>query len=205
MEAAQRPSTAWYWWAAVLVLVGVVGAAAWGFGTYRMLQHRLDALPRTGVPGEVTVGVDGPTGLTVFYEDPNAPGTFIVQADAIGDNTLASSPVTVTVTGPSGPVPTAAYATDLRFDVNGRVATALKTFDAPTAGTYTVQVAGDVPAGVQVSVGHVVDTGLLANAAGAIVLFIASIPIGLIVVLVTAVRRRRAPQPVEAPPPLTRV
>lgn len=192
MQTTRRPSTAWFWGAAGLALVGLVGAAVWGFLTYRNLQNRLDELPRTDVPGQVSFEVTEPQGMTVYYEDPDASGTFAVRASNRDGNTLAVSPVDVTITGPSGPVGVADYETDLRFDVDGRVATALATFEAPAAGTYRVDVVGDVPTAARVSVGDVVDLGLLANAAGAVVLFVGTILAAGVIVLV-AVKRTRPP------------
>ncbi len=206
MASARRPSARWFWFAGGLAILGVIGAVAWGFLTYSSLENRLEALPRTAVPGQVAVQVDQPQGMTIFYEDPQASGTFIVQASRGESRTLADAPVTVTVTGPSGSVPTAVYENDLRFHVSGRVATALATFDAPVAGTYTVRVAGDVPAGSRVSVGDVVDAGLIASFVGAVVLFVATLAAAAITVLVVAIRRLRQPTPVdETAPPLAHV
>lgn len=193
MGSIRRPSTTWFWAAGLLAFVGVVGALVWGALDYQQLQNRLDALPRTTVPGEATVDVSGPQGLTVYYEDPSADGGFVVKAN--DTSTLPVSPVDLTVTGPSGAtITTAPYETDLRFDVGDRVAVAMATFDAPTAGTYTITVAGDdVPAGARVSVGDVVDVGLIANLVGAIVLLVGTWLIALLMVIVVAVMRSRRP------------
>lgn len=193
MRSIRRPSTTWFWVAGLLAFVGLVGAVVWGVLDYQELQNRLDALPRTTVPGVATVDVSAPQGLTIYYEDPSADGGFVVQAD--NTSTLRFSPVEVTVTGPSGEtIPTAPYETDLRFDVGDRVAVALATFDAPTGGTYTVTVAGDdVPAGARVSVGDVVDVGLIANLVGAIVLLVGTWMIALPMAIVVAVMRSRRP------------
>lgn len=172
-------------WTAVAILVaGVVGSVAWGLLTYESLQGRLEALPRTDVPGEVTVEVDQPQGLTIFYEDQASEQGFVVRSNRI--STITSSPVELSVTGPSGPLELARYERDLRLDVDGRVATALATFDADAAGTYTVHVAGESSDGVMVSVGDVVTPGLLANFVGAVALFL----VGLVAATVTFIIAR---------------
>ena len=102
MEPVRHPSTGWYWIAAGLALVGVLGAIALGAVGYVQLQDRLEALPRTDVPGTVTVDVDGPQGVTVFYEDPTQGGFVARAGDA---NTLRFSPVDLAVTGPDGATP----------------------------------------------------------------------------------------------------
>lgn len=172
-STTRHPSPRWAWPTAALALVVLVGAVVWGLVTYDGLQDRLDALHRTAVPGQLTLEVEGPAGLTIFYEDPDAAADFVVRSNQA--STIDVSPVDVSVTGPSGPVTLARYERDLRFDVDGRVATALATFDAPEAGRYTLDVAGDAPAGAMVAVGDVVDASLMANAAGAVVLFVASL------------------------------
>lgn len=183
MATTRRSSTRRAWTAAALVLAALIGAAVWGLLTYQDLQERLDALPRTTVPGEVTVDVTDAHGLTVFYEDPEAPTGFVVRSSQT--TTISSSPVDLSVLGPSGPVTLTRYDRDLRFDVDDRVATALMTFDAPEPGRYTLRATGDVPAGSMVSVGDVVDGGLLASTAGAIGLFVASIVAGAVIVVLS--------------------
>lgn len=206
MRPARRSSTAWFGGAAGLVLAGLIGAAVWGFLTYQNLQNRLDGLPRTDVPGRISFEVTEPQGMTVYYEDPDASGTFAVRASNRDGNTLAVSPVDVTITGPFGPVAVADHETDLRFDVDGRVATAVATFEAPAAGTYRLDVVGDVPTAARISVGDVVDSGLLANAAGAVIVFVGTILAAGVIFLVVAVKRTRPPTSIdEDARPLARV
>lgn len=170
-----------------LALAGIVVAVAWGILGYHMLQSRLDDLTRTGIPGQVAVNVTDPGGLTIFYEDPTAAGGFLVQAGR--STALTGAPVDVSVTDPTGQtVTTASYQHDLRFTHDGRTVIALATFEAPSAGSYTLNVQGSVPDGAMLSVGRIVDLGLLANAAGAVVVFIASLG-ALVVAWVVGARK----------------
>ena len=182
-------STGWLSVARWLALAGVIGAIVLGLFSYQTLQNRLDALSRAAVPGQVTIEIPEPhQGLTIYYEDPTARGGFVVQAG--GSNTLASSPLDLTVTGPSGEsVATVPYEGDLRFNHDGRVVTALATIDTPTAGTYTVQASGNVPPTAMVSVGRVVDFGLIAAWTGTIALFVGSLLLILVTVTVAAIKR----------------
>lgn len=192
----RRPSTTWFWIAGALALAGMVGGIALGLHTYRLYEGRLDALARSAVPGEVTLEVAEPQVLTIHYEEPRISGGFAVRwNDVVGDGPV-ESPVGLEVTGPSGsPIPTVAYGSDLSFDVGGRVATALATFDATEPGTYTVEATGDVPEDARVSVGHVVDGGMVARVVGAVLVFVGTLLVAALMVVVVAYRRSRTPQP----------
>ena len=186
-----RISSQWLWVARWLALVGMVGATVLGFVSYQDLQDRLTALPRTAVPGSVTVDVHEPLELTIFYEDPMARGGFVVQAG--GSSTLASSPVDLAVSGPTGEsVAAVPYERDLRFGHDGRIVIAVATIDIPTAGAYTVHVSGNVPPAALVSVGDVIDPRLIVEAAGAITLFGGSALALVIIMTVAAIGHRRA-------------
>jgi hypothetical protein len=186
-----QTSTGWLQVARWLALAGVIGAVVWGFFSYQLLQDRLDALSRTTVPGQVTVEALETEGLTIYYEDPTAPGRFLVRASA--SNTLVSAPVGLAVTGPSGAaVPTAPYERDLRFRHDGRDIIALATVDLPAAGTYVIQASGSVPPTAMVSAGQVIDFPLIANAAGAVTLFLGSLVVVLATSVVGAFTRSRA-------------
>jgi hypothetical protein len=204
MTTMRRERTVWVSVLLWLSLAGLIGAIAWGFFSYGALQDRLANLPRAAVPGQVTVDVPEPQTLTIFYEDPTADGTFVVQTS--GSNTITVSPVELTVTAPSGEeVAIAPYERDLRFDYDGRVLTAMATIDASTVGTYTVEASGDTPPSAQISVGHVVDVGLIAHAVGVIGLFLASLAGVATAGVLIAVRRRRVESSDESERPLVGV
>lgn len=94
------------------------------------------------------------------------------------------------VTGPSGQtVQTSQYEHDLRFTHDGRTVAALSTFEADTPGSYAIDVSGTVPSTARVSVGDVVELGLVVNGGGAIALFVGSL---LATLVLAAIRRRRA-------------
>ena len=65
----------------------------------------------------------------------------------------------------------------------------MATIDTPTAGTYTVQASGNVPPTAMVSVGGVVDFGLITAWTGTIALFVGSLLLILVTVTVAAIKR----------------
>jgi hypothetical protein len=199
VESSRRTPPVWLSIFLGLSVVGLIGAMAWAFFSYRGLEDRLAEMSRTVVPGEVAIEVTEPDTLTIFYEDPTGTGTFVVQSS--GSNTLAALPVELTVTGPSDQTVTVSrYERDLRFDYDGRVATAIAVFDATTAGTYNVQAIGDGPAMAQVSVGHVVDVGLVANVVAVVSLFLISVVGVAVSIALVVVRRGRTAPTDEAEP-----
>lgn len=204
METVRRTRTVWPWVLFWISLAGLIGAMVWGVFSYRGLEDRLAELSRAVVPGQVDIEVTEPDTLTIFYEDPTADGTFVVQSG--GSNRLSALPVELTVTGPTGEgVTVAPYERDLRFDYDGRVLTAIAVIDATTAGTYNVQATGDVPALAEVSVGHVVVVGLVANVVGVVCLFLVSVlGVTVAVAVIFAKRGRIAPSD-EAERPLVGV
>ena len=204
MQTVRHTPTVWPWVLFWISLAGLIGAMAWGFFSYRGLEDRLAELSRAVVPGQVDIEVTEPDTLTVFYEDPTSDGTFVVQSG--GANTLSALPVELTVTGPSGErVTVAPYERDLRFDYDGRVLTAIAVIDATTAGTYNVQATGDVPTLAQVSVGHVVVVGLVANAVGVVGLFLVSVLGVTVAVAMIVAKRGRITSSDEAERPLVGV
>jgi hypothetical protein len=192
VDAGRSPSTAWYWGAGVLGLASLITAIALGWGSYQLLQDRLEGLARTAVPGTIVVQVEGEEAVTVFYEDPTADGGFVVQAR--GTSSPGPTPVDLSVTDPNGRVvATRPYGSDLRFDMRDRVAIASAVFDAPSAGSYTVEVTGDAPVAARVSAGSVVDAGMIARLIGVIALFVGPPIVALVIAVVVAVQRSRTP------------
>ncbi len=174
-----------------LALVGVIVAIVWGFLGYRMLQDRLASLARTPVPGQVTIHTDGPQRVTLFYEDPTAPGGFVVRAGDSG--TPASAPIDIAVTDQAGrSAATTPYGRDLRFTHRGRTVIALATLDVPAAGSYTIRAGGDVATGAGIAVGTVVDAGMLINGIGAVVVFVLGILALAVVIIAPRITSGRA-------------
>lgn len=200
METLRHERRFKFWILLLVSIVGLIGSMVWGFLSYVALQDQLAAMPRSDVPGQLAIDVVEPQTLTIFYEDPTVDAAFLVESS--GASMFEAAPVELTVVGPSGGrVETAPYERNLRFDYDGRVLTALATIEMSSTGTYTIDVAGDVPVEAQISVGHIVDVGLIASVIGVVGLFVASV-VGIVVaVVMMAVRggRRKSPERAERP------
>lgn len=175
--------TTGYWVGAVAIVVGVVLAAAVavsGLGSAFETLRFPRAVDSTG---------------NVYVDEPGGKIVFVIGPDRLTAGQVI--PGVVMVTGPSGgAVTTASYVgsrvntgTDPRTGAFG-VAVAVATFEATQPGSYRVT-AANLPPGTTLGVGDgiVVATGfLIGGTVGSAVLVLG----GLILVIVTAVRRSRA-------------
>jgi hypothetical protein len=72
-QASKRPSTAGYWVAAIVAMLGLTAAFLWGAVGVSTTQDRVDGLDRLAVPGATTVSVTDP-GTMVMYHESAAEG-----------------------------------------------------------------------------------------------------------------------------------
>lgn len=187
-----RPSTLGYWLAAAIVVIGLIGggvlAVATGIGAY----DRLTDLPRTTVPGDLSVEVDEAGDQLVYY---------------LGDRDTTWRELGLRVSAPGGePVAVRTYLPTiklgsgdrrddgLRRDARDRGAhrVVIATFDADTAGTYTVSTTAPAEQGAELAVGEnlVRPALILLAVAGGVAL--AGLAGGVTLFVVTGARRSRA-------------
>jgi len=197
LQARKRPSTAGYWVAAVVAVLGLTAAFLWGAVGISNTQDRVDGLDRAAVPGQVTVSVTDPATILVYHEsagevagsvEPTANARIAATQWDPGTRTIVTVPsagVTPTwqqlglmVTGPRGAiVPVATYRSSARYDLDpGRAGRAVATFQATTAGPYRVSAAGATEARATLAVGDDIARSLVLTRLGATIL-------GLITVL----------------------
>ena len=68
LHASKRPSTAGYWVAAVVAVLGLIAAFLWGAVGFSNTLDRVDGLDRLAVPGATTVSVTDPGTMVVYHE-----------------------------------------------------------------------------------------------------------------------------------------
>jgi hypothetical protein len=170
----RRPSKAWYWVAAAIVLLGVSTGVAWGALTTLRTHERAQDLPRTGLPGRLEVRAVGGTSTLIFFEGEGKP-----SPEDLG----------LTVTGPDGsPVTVRPYDLGMEYEIAGCTGTPVASFSASSAGTYTVTAQKPSGAGA-ISVGDNFVRAQAVNIVGALALIAASITLGLVIVAVAIVKR----------------
>jgi hypothetical protein len=172
----RRPSTAGYGLAVVIPVVGLLAGSGWGITAYLGMQRQIDDLVRVGVPGQTVVSIPEAGERVLYYE---------------GSEPISLTDLAPQVSAPDGTlVRVEAYDLDLRYDApGGGVGQAIGTFDADSPGRYEVRIDGTAPSGAEVAVGETIANSELGSVVGAMLLIFSSIGVGVVLTIVTAVRR----------------
>jgi hypothetical protein len=212
LQARQRPSTAGYWVAAVVVVLGLTAAFLWGAVGIHTTGDRVDSFDRLAVPGATTVAVTHPATMVVYHEsaaevarygDPTANGRIAATRWDPGTRTIVTvrypsdaptwQQLGLQVTGPGGAtVPVATYRSSTRYDLEpGRAGRAVATFEATTPGAYQVSAAGASEAGATLAVGQDIARSLVATTLGATVLALVTVLVAVPLAVATYRARSR--------------
>lgn len=134
--------------AAATAVVGLTASSLWAVSGVLDQTRRPGDFGRADLPGSVTLDVDEAARLVVYVEADRW-----VRPDGGGAASIVK-PDRLTVSGPEGEdVALERYPDDLRYDVPAsvpvegaaaRVGTAIASFEADAAGTYTVSATGAV-------------------------------------------------------------
>jgi hypothetical protein len=188
----KRVSPAGYWIGGGILAVGCGIAIVWFVVTIVGLVDAPNDFERIAVPGsEVVTLAEGD--WTIYYESAsNRDWSYGVPS--------------VDVTGPNGRSISPQYSSNTyTYDVGGNHGEALYEFHASTPGAYTIETStvGEpgLRSGDQIAVGRpLFDGGRIAGIVGSLALGAVSFLIGLVVLIVTIVRRSRARRrPTNAP------
>jgi hypothetical protein len=174
--SARGPSAARYGFAALLAVLGIVGAVLWQKAATASVDRHAGGYARTATPGAVTLRVSD-------------PGTYYVYAEGVEGATL--SDLAVKVTGPTGQV-VAVTAVSSRFyyDHHGMVGHAVGRFEATRLGGYRVTAAGRLDRYGHFAVGDDVEGRMLPHLWGAGVLLVFAVGSGITFTVVTFLQRR---------------
>ena len=168
-----KPSSAWYVLGALIAAGGLVIGLVWGFMTYTGYRDDIQAFDRIQAPGTEQLVLD--EGAQTIYVEGTSEA-------AAGD---------VTVTAPDGTaVPTSDYFGDVRYDApDGSVGKAFATISVPAAGAYQVGVQG---VSGTIAIGPGVTGSMIASVLGAMFLAFGSLAVGVVIIVVVALRRSKA-------------
>jgi hypothetical protein len=172
----RRPSTAGYWLAVVIVIVGLLAGVGWGLAAYLGMQRQIDDFVRVGVPGQAVVSIPEAGERVLYYE---------------GSGSISLTDLAPQVSAPDGTaVRVEAYDLDLRYDApGGGVGQAIGTFEADSPGPYEVRIDGTAPPGAEVAIGETIANSRLGSVVGAVLLILGCLGVGVVLTIATAVRR----------------
>lgn len=180
----RRPSALGYWLAAVVMLAGLIGGgvlvAVTGFGAY----ERLTDMPRAAVPGDVTFDVTETGDQLVYY---------------IGEADTSWRELGVAVTGPDGQavqvksdllgMEVAIAAHEHRDEYAAHPRFAMAAFRADETGRYEIATTSAAEHGAEIAVGENLVGPVVFGLFGALAVVLAGIATGVVLIVVTAVRR----------------
>ena len=195
VPSGKRPSAVGYWIGALILAAGAIGGMIWMataiVGVFGAVEH----YPTVSVPGESSMSLKAGT-YKIFVEYPGAGVDFGVPV-GVG---------AVTVTGPQGQrIPINASNFRETYSWNGREGRSIGEFVAPTSGSYLVSVeqsATGSPQYARVTVGKGIDSSVAGQILGAIGVAAVGVVLGLVFIIVTAVRRSRWKKQ-SGPPPFS--
>jgi hypothetical protein len=211
LHARKRPSTAGYWAAAVVAVLGLMAAFLRGALGINTTQDRLDGFARLTVPGATTVSVTDPGTRVAYHEsaaevagyaDPTANARYATRWDP-GTRTIVTVPsagdpptfqqLGLSVTGPGGAaVPMATYRSSARYDLEpGRAGRAVASFQATTAGPYRVSADRATEAGATLAVGQDITPSVVLTRLGAVILGLVTVLTAVPLAVVTSQARSR--------------
>ncbi len=155
-------------------------AVVWAVAEFAQLGGQIRDLPRTGVPGELTLQVDEPTSLVVYDERRS------------WTTPIGGPYPDIEVEGPDGEVDVAPYRAVMNYRWWRTVGQARATFEAEEPGIYTLTAQGDPPGDTRVTAGPSFVTSVVTTLLGPGVV----LALGLLAAAVSAgyrAARRREP------------
>jgi hypothetical protein len=182
--AGKKVSSAGYWIGGGILLVGCSIAIVWFIVAIVGLVNAPDDFQRISVPGSDTVTL-GEGDWIIYYETG-----YIVDR--------SYNPPSVDVTGPDGRSINVQYSSDsYTYTVGGSQGDSLYQFSASAPGAYTIDAStvGEpgLRSGDQIAVGRpLFDGGRVGGIIGSIAIGAVSFLVGLVILIVTIVRRGRA-------------
>ena len=211
LHVRTRPSTAGFWVAAIVAVLGLTAAFLWGAVGFSTTLDRVDGFDRLAVPGATTVSVTDPGTMVVYHEsaaevarpaEPTAnariatrwdPGTRTIVTVRYPSDAPTWQQLGLQLTGPGGAaVPLATYRSSARYDLEpGRAGRAVATFQATTAGPYRVSAARATEAGATLAVGENIARSVVLTRLGAVILGLVTVVVAVPLAVITYQARSR--------------
>lgn len=177
-----RPvSVAGYWIGSAVIVLGIAGAVVWFVLSIVALARTPSDYERFAVPSRTVTTLDAGS-FDVYFERPGISGygAYVNQPTVVVEDSSGSS-VSIGV-----PLRTSTY------KVGSHEGRLIGSFTITRAGAYTVTVRGEPDSSARIAFGHGLEFGDVAGLVGASALGAISLLAGILLLVVTAVRRSRA-------------
>ena len=178
------PSKLGYWIGGALAVLAPLAAVALGVSSVVGFANRVDDLQRVPIPGQGEVTLAEAGGYTVYYE---ADG--VAESGEIPEATVSLA--RVEAGDDSAGVALESYDGSFTYDVSGHEGQAVLTFTVDEPGTYLLAASDVSEAGGTLAVGRSLTGGMGGRIALAGLVAVLGIAGGVLIVIVTALRRRR--------------
>lgn len=180
IDQPRAPSSLGYWIGALLIVAGIGGGIFWGVTKAVDFQDAIDGFERAPVGQISTIELD--------------EGDYVVYAERGGGDplSLVVGEVRMRPAGGEGAdeIEFEDYTSEFTYDIGTRAGRAQLTFSIDDAGAYRVRVE-DLNSATTAAFGPSVASDLVSAIVGAFVIAIVGIVAGVILLIVTGVRRRR--------------
>ncbi len=181
----RRPSTAGVWIGVLILVAGLIGAGIWFVTGIVGIGRRINDLPRFTVPGQTTLTLE--------------PGTYHLYAeypDADNDPTPAGSLSPIAVVDSHGNPIGVSPSNDSPYAYGTHVGRSAGEFTVAEPGPYTIsaqlQTTGFETIDIAVARNGIIDTSsIIGSVFGSIALGAVASLVGIILIIVTLVRRNR--------------
>lgn len=195
VDAPIKPGRRWYWIGGILIAAGIITLVAligvWAIQT----SNTVDKFARFEVPAQNPQTLDfKKAGTYTVYYEWRSEFTDLDKTKHNVDNSDHDAPsqLTITVTGPNGPVPvTTDVDEDITFSFNDKLGRAVAKVAIPAAGTYTMDVQSNATEPFAIAVGKGIISTIKPYAIIGGIAFIVGLGLGLTCIIVTAVKRGR--------------
>jgi hypothetical protein len=162
-----------------LVVVGVLGAVLWLVGSLIGIDNDVDDFQRVPVPGEATVQLEARK-YVVYYESSTAEEVVSPFRIAIA-NARTGAPLAIE-----------SYDASLTYSMFGHEGSAQATVSPAHAGAYAVRTGDGQTSGASVAFGRSLAWPILRAILGTFAIGVLLVGSGVVLIVVTAVRRSRA-------------
>ena len=196
-----KPGKGWYWVGGLLLVVGLIGGAVLGLVGVLNLKNSIEDFGRFKVEngaGAATVTFEKPGEYSIYYEseskvcgDLGATGAEPCETVAVQGEDDPPAQLDIAITSGDRSLPIGPAENSLDYSFSGFSGTEVATVDVDEAGAYSMVVETRREGEFAIALGKDVVSTILPWILGALALAAVGLILGLLTLILTAVKRRR--------------